>query len=85
MQKKTRSILDELDSLKLNKDKHNLVESKASHVIQSAINLINFIKENYDSSQSEELERRLVNSIRNQDPTKFSRGLKRIVSEGISK
>jgi len=45
--KKTRSILDELDSLKLNKDKHNLVESKASHVIQSAINLINFIKENY--------------------------------------
>ncbi len=85
MQKKTRSILDELDSLKLNKDKHNLVESKASHVIQSAINLINFIKENYDSAQSEELERRLVNSIRNQDPTKFSRGLKRIVSEGISK
>jgi len=83
--KKTRSILDELDSLKLNKDKHNLVESKASHVIQSAINLINFIKENYDSSQSEELERRLVNSIRNQDPTKFTRGLKRIISENGSK
>lgn len=85
MLKKTRSILDELDSLKLNKDKHNLVESKASHVIQSAINLINFIKENYDSSQSEELERRLVNSIRNQDPTKFTRGLKRIISENGSK
>ncbi len=85
MLKKTRSILDELDSLKLNKDKHNLVESKASHVIQSAINLLNFIKENYDSSHAEELERRLVNSIRNQDPTKFTRGLKRIVSESDSK
>lgn len=85
MLKKTRSILDELDSLQLIKDRHNLVESKASHVIQSAINLINFIKENYDSTQSEELERRLVNSIRNQDPTKFTRGLKRIISESSSK
>ncbi len=81
MQKKTRSLLEELDSLRLHKDKENLVESRANHVITGAINLINFIRENYDKEQSEELERRLINSIRSQDTAKFSRGVKRISNE----
>jgi hypothetical protein len=83
--RKTRSILDELDSLKLQKDKHNLVESRASHVIQGAINLINFIKENYSPNHAEELERRLINSIRSHDSSKFNRGIKRIISESEPK
>lgn len=81
MQKKTRSILDELDSLRLHRDKENLVENRANHVITGAINLINFIRENYDKEQSEELERRLINSIRSQDTSKFTRGIKRITLE----
>ena len=81
MQKKTRSLLEELDSFRLHKDKENLVESRANHVITGAINLINFIRENYDKEQAEELERRLINSIRAQDTAKFSRGVKRISNE----
>ena len=81
MQRRTRSILEELDTFRSPKDRENLVESRANHVIQGAINLINFIRENYDSTQSEELERRLLNSIRAQDSTKFSRGVKRIKNE----
>jgi len=81
LQKKTRSLLEELDSLRLHKDKENLVESRANHVITGAINLINFIRENYDKEQAEELERRLINSIRSQDTAKFSRGVKRITNE----
>jgi hypothetical protein len=81
LQKKTRSLLEELDLLRLHKDKENLVESRANHVITGAINLINFIRENYDKEQSEELERRLINSIRSQDTAKFSRGIKRITNE----
>ncbi len=81
MQKKTRSLLEELDLLRLHKDKENLVESRANHVITGAINLINFIRENYDKEQAEELERRLINSIRSQDTAKFSRGVKRISNE----
>jgi hypothetical protein len=57
------------------------VESRASHVIQGAINLINYIKENYDAEQSAELERRLLNSIRAQDPAKFARGVRRFRRE----
>ena len=81
MQRRTRSILEELDTFRSPKDRENLVESRANHVIQGAINLINFIRENYDAAQSEELERRLLNSIRAQDSSKFSRGVKRIKNE----
>lgn len=78
MQKKTRSLLEELDSFRVERDKTNLVESRANHVIQGAINLINFIRENYEAEQADELERRLLNSIRGQDPQKFARGVKRL-------
>jgi hypothetical protein len=78
LQKRTRSILDELDGLLAHKDKDNLVESRAGHVIQGAINLINYIKENYDSETALELERRLLNSIRSQDVSKFTRGIRKI-------
>jgi hypothetical protein len=57
------------------------VESRASHVIQGAINLINYIREQYDPAQADELERRLLNSIRTQEPEKFKRGVRRIKSE----
>ena len=77
MQKRTRSILDELDGLLTHRDRANLVESRASNVIAGAINLINYIRENYDAEASEELERRLINSIRGQDPNKFIRGVRR--------
>lgn len=81
MQRKTRSLLEELDTLRLHKDRENLVESRANHVITGAINLIQFIRENYDAAQAEELERRLLNSIRAQDSSKFSRGVKRLKNE----
>ncbi len=74
-------MLEELDSLRLHKDRENLVESRANNIIQGAINLVNFIRENYDTSAAEELERRLINSIRAQDPAKFSRGVRRLKNE----
>jgi len=79
LQKRTRSILDELAHMPVSKDRENLVESRAGHVIQGAINLINYIKENYDAEQA--AERRLLNSIRAQDPAKFARGVRRFRSE----
>jgi hypothetical protein len=81
LQKRARSILDELDTLLARKDRENLVESRASHVIQGAINLINYIRENYEPEQADELERRLLNSIRTQEPEKFKRGVRRMRSE----
>jgi len=81
LQKRARSILDELDTLITHKDRESLVESRAVNVIAGAINLINYIRENYEPEQADELERRLLNSIRGQDPEKFKRGVRRIRSE----
>ena len=57
------------------------MESRANHVISGAINLVNYIRENYDAEQAAELERRLINSIRSQDSTKFTRGVRRMRNE----
>jgi hypothetical protein len=82
LEKRTRSILDELATLHTHKDRENLVESRASHVISGAINLINYIRENYEPAQADELERRLLNSIKGQDVEKFRRGVRRLRNEG---
>lgn len=81
MQKRTRSILSELDELLVHKDKENLLESRANNIINGAINLINYIRENYDAESAGELERRLLNSIRAQDPSKFNRGIRKLKDE----
>ena len=81
MQKRTRSILTELDELLTHKDKDNLLESRANNIINGAINLIKYIRENYDADQALELERRLLNAIKGQDPAKFSRGIRKIKDE----
>lgn len=81
MQKKTRSLLAELDSIASQRDKENFVESRATNVIQGAINLMNYIKENYDSETAGELERRLLNSIRSGDSSKFVRGIRKLKNE----
>ncbi len=78
MQKNTKNILFELDQLLRHKDKTNLIESRANNIINSAINLINHIRENYDAEQAGELERRLLNAIKGQDPAKFSRGIRKM-------
>ena len=81
MQKRTRSILTELDELLTHKDKDNLLESRANNIINGAINLIRYIRENYDAEQALELERRLLNAIKGQDPAKFARGIRKIQNE----
>ena len=81
MQKKTRSLLEELNDFAIKKDKESVLESRAIHIIDSAINLLRLIKENYKEEDAYELERRLINSIRAQDPAKFARGVKRLKNE----
>ena len=78
MRKSTRSILQGLSDLGLNRDTELVIESRGSNLIQSAINLLDMIRETYDVETAAELERRFINSIKASDPTKFKRGIKRI-------
>ena len=78
MQKHTKSILDELTNISFKKDKENVVESRASHIIESAIRLMSYIRENFDPETAYKLEKRFHSSIKNMDAKKFSRGVARI-------
>ena len=60
------------------RDRKYVIESRGENIINSAINLINEMRVHYNDQTAGELERRLINSIRAQDPSKFVRGVKRI-------
>ena len=77
MKKQTRSILEEIGNMVPQQDRATIIESRANHAINSAINVINMIHENFDSDVAVELERRLINSIRGKDTTKFTRGVRK--------
>jgi hypothetical protein len=78
LKKITRSLLEELNSVANKKNSEAVIESRANHVINSAINLLSTIKENFTPDQAYELERRLLNSIRAGDPNKFIRGIRKL-------
>ncbi len=78
MKLRTRSILQELNEIAEVRNTDQLIESRATNIINSAINLLESIHKNYDAEQADELERRLINAIRGQDPSKFTRGVRRI-------
>ena len=77
MQKKTRSILEELDNLYIERDRRLLIENRAATVIASAVRLIEQIEDEYSSEQAEILTRKLLNAIKNKDLDKFSRSVRR--------
>ena len=77
MKTRTRSILEEINSLVPNQNRKEVISSRADHVISSAINLINLIKENYEPEVAQDLERKLLNAIRLQEFSKFKNSLRR--------
>jgi hypothetical protein len=62
----------------LHRDKEEVVESRASHVLESAIRLITYIRENFDQETAFKLEKKFNSAIKNMDASKFSRGVARI-------
>ena len=78
MKRVTKSLLDEISVAVRPQDREAIIESRANHIISSAINLVNLIRESYDPEVAGELERRLLNSIRGQDTAKFMRGIRKV-------
>jgi len=81
MQKRTRSILEELDAIyeekNAERDRRYIIESRASNVIASAVRLVEQIERSYPSDQAENLIRKLLNAIRTKDAGKFTRSVRR--------
>jgi hypothetical protein len=77
MQKKTRSLLEELESLGQNRDTKHIIESRANNIITSAINLIEMINKYYDTEKAAILERKLLNAIKARDTSRFSNSIRK--------
>lgn len=77
MQKKTRSLLEELDAMYIERDQRHVIETRASNVISSAIRLLEQIDESYTPEQAENLTRKLINAIKLRDPGKFTRTVRK--------
>jgi hypothetical protein len=77
MQKKTRSLLEELDSMYVDRDQRHIIENRANNIISSAIRLLEQIDETYTADQAENLTRKLINAIKLRDPSKFTRSVRK--------
>lgn len=77
MQKKTRSLLEELDSMYIERDQRHVIENRATNIIASAIRLLEQIDESYSPEQAENLKRKLLNAINQRDPGKFTRTVRK--------
>jgi hypothetical protein len=77
MQKKTRSLLEELDSMYVERDQRHVIENRATNIITSAIRLLEQIDSSYTPEQADNLQRKLINAIRLRDPGKFTRTVRR--------
>jgi hypothetical protein len=64
---RVKTLIEELDLF---------VPRRASNVIAGAVNLINLIGESFTDEEAEELAKRLVSAIKNQDPDKFNRKIR---------
>jgi hypothetical protein len=77
MQKKTRSILEELENLYTEHDNRHIIENRANNIITSAIRLLEQIDTAYSPEQAENLTRKLINAIKLRDPGKFTRTVRK--------
>jgi hypothetical protein len=78
MKKRTRSILEEINSLAPVKSKTAILESRGNNAISSIINILEMIESNYDDATAQDLTKRIMLSIKNRDPERFNRGVKKI-------
>lgn len=77
MHKKTRSLLQELQSFGDEKDINHIIESRATNIIASAINLVGLFQKHYPGDKADLLEKKLLSAIKNKDQTKFSKSLRK--------
>ena len=77
MERKTKSLLEELNSLGDKRDTKHIIESRGHNIITSAINLIELMQKHYGEEQAAILERKLLSSIKARDQARFSKSIRK--------
>ncbi len=78
MDKKFKSILDEISDYAPTRDRDSFIESRAQQVIASASHLMRLIRESYDVDTATDLSKRLLRAIASNDEDKFRRKVRAI-------
>jgi hypothetical protein len=78
MDKKTKSLLEELQSYGRIHDLKHAIENRASNVINSAINLIDLLHDSYSSDIAELLEKKILSAVKSKDASRFTKAFRKI-------
>lgn len=78
MDKQFKSIIDELNTYVPVKNKNLIIEGRAQQVIASARHLIKLVQESFDAETADDLTKRLLSAIKNDDAEKFCRKIRQI-------
>lgn len=78
MDKQFKSIIDELNTYVPSKNKNLFIEGRAQQVIASARNLIKLVEDSFDADTADDLTKRLLSAIKNNDTEKFCRKIRQI-------
>jgi regulator of RNase E activity RraB len=77
MQRKTRSLLEELEAIGSNRDASHVIENRAHNIITSAINLLEMINKHYSPEKAQILEKKLLSAIKAKDQSRFSKSIRK--------
>lgn len=78
MQKKTKSLLEELDSLYKEKNSAHVLENRIYNAIVSAIQILDEVETKYTPDETDNLKRKFLNAIKNKDATKFKNAFRKM-------
>ena len=78
MKKRTRSILEEINSIQPKRSRSQILESRGVNAISSIIHLLEMIERDFDEDTAQDLTKRVMLSIKNRDNDRFMRGLKKL-------
>lgn len=81
MLKRTKSLLEELESVGTAKDVDHIIENRAHNIISSAIHLVELMQRYYPEERVELLEKKLLSSIKSKDKSRFAKSLKKTKNE----
>lgn len=85
MANKKHNLLDSIVNYTSDKEKLQSLGNRADHAINSVINLLDSIEEEFDQEEAGDLMRRLFLSIKNRDYRKFKKGLENLALSGKRK
>jgi hypothetical protein len=71
-------IFEELSSSVPATDPTRTIESRVNHLLVGLINMKRSIRESFSPEEADDLIKRIDNSVRGEDPSKFGRGIRRL-------